>query len=194
MSRILIIITLLLLSFYGYAQEKVVNQQLDQLFFYLPLNSNQYEIRKRLHVDENIYNVSEYQDYCKCISSDFYSNTILAHIGTERRLVIWFNEETKSTDSRKISFRYYPDELFNAEKQLKQLYNIFKNLSRSIAPYETTNARQEVSGEGYDFFLADVSDLEALPYLSIGYRYIQASNYGGESYYHFEIILNEEGL
>ncbi|MBL7114015.1 MAG: hypothetical protein ISS19_18905 [Bacteroidales bacterium] len=190
----LLLLLVMVFSIKAFAQEDALNQQIDQLFFYLPLNSNQYEIRKKLHLDENLYNVAEYQDYCKCISADFYSNPILRYIGSERHLVIWFNEETKFTDSRKISFRYYPDELGKADKQLKQLYNIFKNLSLSIAPYQTINARQEISGEGYYFYLSNKSDGQDFPYLSIGYKYIQASNYGGTSYYHFEIILNEEGL
>lgn len=192
--KAIIVWLFLLISSVTFCQVDLIKSQVDQLFFYLPIQSQLYEVRKALQKDSNISGVSEYQDYCDCISADFYSNTLLRFIGAEKRVIIWFNENTKVSNSRKLSFAYYPDDLENAEKQLKQLHDIFNRISYHTAPFNQQNVREELSGEGYGFISSEEMYNAGRIYLSINFRYIQASNYGGKSYYHFEIILQENNI
>ncbi|NQT78065.1 MAG: hypothetical protein HQ565_10145 [Bacteroidetes bacterium] len=192
--KTLILITLFLLVNPSSSDHESITKELDQLYFYIPTNADKYDVRKSLHLNSNLSDISEYKDWCNCFSADIIENSLLKYFGVNGRIVIWFDKETKLTKSRKLSFRYYPSDFDKCEKQLNDLYNTFNPISYKSESFQVTNYQDEKSGEGFWLFSTEANYKANIYYLDIGYRYIDASNTGDRSYYLFEIIYHEKNL
>jgi hypothetical protein len=180
----------------GFSQNlNIVKGLMDKLFFYIPVQAEKYDVRKTLHMNSaNFSEVSEYNDYCKCMSADFSLQPLLSHIGKDKSIIIWFDEVSKRTDSRKLTFKYAPDNLTDCESQLSELNTLFGGSSYKTSLSQINNSSNEKSGEGYNFYSSAANYKSKAKYLEAFYRYIDESSIGGKSYYLFEIIFWEDRL
>lgn len=194
MKTITILFLSLILSIHSYCQNsEIIKKEIDQLFFYIPMHADKYDVRKALQLNNNFSRV-EYVDWAHCFSADFNNQPLLKYIGEIKEIHVWIDTVQKKSDTRKLSFEYYPDDLKNCDNQLKDIFNLYKPISYKAVAMTVNNWAKEKSGEGYWFYSNKVNYEKRKSYLDVSYRYIDESKEGGKSFYLFEIIFNENNL
>lgn len=142
---------------------KGAKEELEKLFFHLPLDSDKYETRKALNGNKNFINVTKFLSLQRAFACDFKEHGALEHLGTYKdpHLTIWFDESNTRTRSRGINLKFYPSEVNECDVQFKQLIEKFQLISYRAKFYDinrhyyengTDINTGEKKGEGCRFY------------------------------------------
>ncbi len=70
-----------------FAQTAAIKKNLDEMFFKVPLNAAKFEVRTMLHSSEKFFNISDFDEINKAISSDFKENYKFTYLTNCCRIV-----------------------------------------------------------------------------------------------------------
>ncbi len=167
-----------------FAQTAAIKKNLDEMFFKVPLNAAKFEVRTMLHSSENFFNISDFDEINKAISSDFKENYKFTYLTNCCRIVFWF--ENDNSNGRKISIDYSENELSKCIKQYEELKSIFGKISYAPYEYKTVNFKNEEAGIAINY---KSKPNAKKPYIFISYRYFDQSKR-----YHLEVQIYEEDI
>jgi hypothetical protein len=192
LKQIVIMILLLFHNQLLFAQLTEIKKKTFDLFWYLPINIEKFDIRSKIHGNDNFSDIHENSnepsiDANPSIKANFESNKILNNLGFDNNMVVYFNKNGFPTQWGIISI-YPPDEINKCQEQIAEVYNYFK-----IDSFKSTavsiSIENKLIGRGYLFFSSQTMLTQKKPYITLQYTY----NISVGRYY-FNIIYYPDAL
>lgn len=183
MLRISLTLTAIVSQLLSYGQ---IAEELDRLFFSIPLRANKNDVREAMDLNGHLRKVHYWEEF-NSLYAYIYDHPYIQNLGESADISVWFDGATRLTQTRAIWIKYTPNELGKCKVQHQQLCDRFKNISYAWVSGDMKDENGEKNGTGIWFYssLARVHADEY--YLRISYEFVEAH----KPYYMITVYLAE---
>lgn len=175
--KILLTFLLLFIANTLNAQISSIKSQILELYWYLPANSEKFDLRSKLHSSNNFTKVEDSNPKygIDAISSNFENNKQLESLGIENKLYIYFDKNS-FPDQWVITSSYTPDNFNRCQLQFNQILTYFNKVSFKSNESIINDASDKLIGRGFWFYSSQNMLNQRKPYATINYSYSNFKN------------------